>query len=303
MDPDNGRPGVGIERLRGTSVKIGIGIPNQVRDIDPTIIGPWAAQAEQAGFSTLGTVGRIAYPGVADTVALAVAVGATSRIGLFTGVLIAPPWPATLLAKELAGIDGASGGRLTLGLGLGPRPDDFVVDSLPMKGLGRRMDADLEVYRSVWAGEPVGGGTNPGVPAGTRQVPLMFGGAAPAALARMARHGLGYVGPSFPPAMVEPMFVAARAAWQEAGRDGQPKLTAVAYFAFDDYDTGRQNVYDYYSVSGHEVATLVADNNSYGADRVRETVKAFEELGVDELIFNPTVPDLNQIAKLADVVL
>ena len=283
-------------------MKIGIGIPHQIRDVDPTIIGPWAARAEQAGFSSLSTVGRIAYPAVADTVALAVAVGATSRIGLFTGVLLAPPWPAHLLAKEIAGIDGASGGRLTLGLGLGPRPDDFVVDALPMKGLGRRMDEGLEIFRSVWAGEPVGGGTNPAVPAGTRQVPLMFGGTAPAALARMARHGIGYVGPSLPPSMVAGMFDSARAAWKDAGRDGQPRLTAVAYFAFDDYETGRRNILDYYSVSG-DFATVVADHSPFGADRVRETVKGFEELGADELMLIPTVPDLAQITKLADVVL
>jgi alkanesulfonate monooxygenase SsuD/methylene tetrahydromethanopterin reductase-like flavin-dependent oxidoreductase (luciferase family) len=284
-------------------MKIGIGIPNQVRNVDASIIGPWAAQAERAGFSTLGTVGRIAYPGVADTVALAVAAGATSRIGLFSNVLLGPPWPAALLAKEIAGIDGASGGRLTLGLGLGNREDDFLVDGLPAKGLGKRMDADLEVYRSVWAGEPVGGGSNAAVPAGTRQVPLMFGGIAPAALARMARHGIGYVGASFPPAMVAPSFDGARAAWKEAGREGQPKLTAIAYFAFDDYETGRSNVYDYYSIAGDQIANLVADNTSFGADRVRETMKAFEELGADELIFNATVPELGQIDKLAEVVL
>jgi alkanesulfonate monooxygenase SsuD/methylene tetrahydromethanopterin reductase-like flavin-dependent oxidoreductase (luciferase family) len=284
-------------------VKIGIGIPNQVRNVDPKIVGPWASAAEEAGFSTLGTVGRIAYPGVADTVALAVAAGATSRIGLFSNVLLGPPWPAALLAKEIAGIDGASGGRLTLGLGIGGREDDFVVDGLPMKGLGKRMDADLEVYRSVWAGEPVGGGSNPAVPAGTRQVPLMFGGMAPAALARMAKHGLGYVGASVPPAMVAGTFDGARAAWKAAGRDGEPKLTAIAYFAFDDYATGRANVHDYYSANGDQIADLIADNVSFGVDRVRETVKAFEELGADELILNPTVPDLGQIAKLAEVVL
>lgn len=289
-------------------MKIGIGIPNQVRNVDARIIGPWAARAEEAGFSTLGTVGRIAYPGVADTVALAVAAGATSRIGLFSNVLLGPPWPATLLAKEIAGIDGASGGRLTLGLGLGNRDDDFTVDGLPMKGLGKRMDADLETYRSVWAGEPVGGGNNAAVPAGTRQVPLMFGGIAPAALARMARHGIGYVGASFPAAMIGPYFEAARTAWKDAGREGQPKLTAIAYFAFDNatgdgYDTGRGNVYDYYSVAGDQIASMVADNTSFGADRVRETMKAFEDLGADELIFNATVPDLDQITQLAEAVL
>src|SRR5436190_19882046 len=107
-------------------MKIGIGLPNQVRDMRPDVIPAWAAKAEEAGFSTLGTVGRIAYPGVMDTVALAAAAGATSRIGLISNVLLGTVWPPVLLAKEIAGIDGVSGRRLTLGLGIGGRPARLV---------------------------------------------------------------------------------------------------------------------------------------------------------------------------------
>ena len=139
-------------------MKIGIGLPNQVRGTRPTVIPDWAARAEQAGFSTLGTVGRIAYPGVMDTVALAAAAAATTSIGLFSNVMLGPVWPPVLLAKETAAIDEVSGGRLTLGLGVGIRPDDFVVDGLGVAGRGRRFDHDLEIYRDVWKGEPVGGG-------------------------------------------------------------------------------------------------------------------------------------------------
>src|SRR5256885_1732303 len=141
-------------------MKIGIGLPNQVRDVRPAVIPAWAARAEQAGFSTLGTVGRIAYPGGMDTVTLAAAAGATSTIGLTSNVMLATVWPATLLAKELAGIDGVSGGRLTIGFGIGGRPDDFVADGLGPKGLGKRIDRDLETYRAFWTGQPVGGGDN-----------------------------------------------------------------------------------------------------------------------------------------------
>src|SRR5581483_12439926 len=99
-------------------------------------------------------------PGVMDTVALAAAPGATTSIGLFPHVLLAPVWPPVLLAKETADIDAVSGGRLTLGLGVGIRPDDFVVDGLGSSGRGRRFDRDLAVYRDVWQGKPVGGGQN-----------------------------------------------------------------------------------------------------------------------------------------------
>ena len=283
-------------------MKIGVGLPNQVRDVTPRVIPEWARRAEQAGFSTLGTIGRIAYPGVMDTVALAAAAGATERIGLLSNVLLGTVWPAALLAKEIAGIDGVSGNRLTLGIGIGARPDDFLVDGLGPTGLGKRMDACLETYRSVWRGERIGGGDNAGVPSGTREVPLLFGGVAPAALGRMARWGEGYIGR---PQLVETVagaFEQARTAWADNGRPGEPRLVALAYFALGDPDQGRAKVHDYYSERGEMAATFAATVRTT-TDELRQAVKDFASIGADELVFNPATHNLDDIAALADAVL
>jgi alkanesulfonate monooxygenase SsuD/methylene tetrahydromethanopterin reductase-like flavin-dependent oxidoreductase (luciferase family) len=282
-------------------MKIGIGLPNQVRDVRPAIIPEWAAEAERAGFSTLGTIGRVAYPGVMDTVALAAAAGATSTIGLLSNVLLAPVWPAALLAKEAAGIDGISGGRLTLGLAVGARPDDFVADGHGIRGRGERFERDLRVYRDVWSGHPVG--DNPAVPRGTREVPLLFGASAPAAYERMARWGQGYIAPSVLPGRAAAAFGQARDAWRRAGRDGSPRLVAIAYFAFGDVEAGRGNVRDYYRNFGDEVASAIAAGARGGAAAVKEAVAAFGDLGADELIFNPGLDDLNEVRRLAETVL
>jgi alkanesulfonate monooxygenase SsuD/methylene tetrahydromethanopterin reductase-like flavin-dependent oxidoreductase (luciferase family) len=284
-------------------MKIGIGLPNQVRDVRPTVIPQWAAAAEEAGFSTLGTVGRVAYPGVMDTVALAAAAGATSRIGLLSNVLVATVWPAALLAKEAAGIDGISGGRLTLGVGVGIRTDDFVADAHGPENRGKRFDRDLEVYREIWQGKPVGGGSNPAVTPGTREIPMLFGAIAPAAFERMARWGQGYIGASFPPEMVAGAFDTAREAWRKAGREGSPRLVAIAYYALGDAKQGREKIYDYYSVGGDEIASMVASGVRDSAEAVREAVKAFGDLGADELIFNPATDDIDDVSRLAEIVL
>src|SRR3954452_22403485 len=81
----------------GFAVKIGIGLPNQVRDVEPTVIPQWARLAEEAGVSTLGTVGRIASPGVMAPVALAGAAAVTSRIGLISTVMLTGVWPPALI--------------------------------------------------------------------------------------------------------------------------------------------------------------------------------------------------------------
>lgn len=282
-------------------MEIGIGLPNQIRDVDPAVIPAWASHEERAGFSTVGTVGRIAYPGVMDTVALAAAAGATSTIGLLTGVLLGPVWPATLLAKEIASIDGVSGGRLTLGIGVGGREDDFVADGYGIRARGRRLDHDLTIYRDVWRGKNVGGDRNPAVPQGTREVPLMFGAGSPLALARMARWGQGYIGPSYPPPMAARRFEAARAAWQNAGRDGSPRLVSLMHFSLGDTAVGRSNLFDYHRLARDHV-DVVVDGLADTADKVRVAVKQYDELGVDEVIFSPATDDLSDVARLAEVV-
>jgi alkanesulfonate monooxygenase SsuD/methylene tetrahydromethanopterin reductase-like flavin-dependent oxidoreductase (luciferase family) len=282
-------------------VKIGIGLPNQVRNVRASVIPTWAAQAEQAGFSTLGTVGRIAYPGVMDTVALAAAAGATSSIGLMSSVVLGPVWPAALLAKEIASIDGVSGGRLTLGISVGIREDDFVVDGLSAKGRGKRFDQDLETYRKVWRGETVGG-LNAAVPDGTRQVPMLFGAASPVAFARMATWGEGYIGPAISTAMVGWAFDAARKAWQDGGREGSPRLVGSIYFSLGDPEKGRSDIYHYYSALP-DFLGMVVDGIRTTPDQVRQAVREYEELGVDEVMLNAGTDDLDEIARLAEIVL
>jgi alkanesulfonate monooxygenase SsuD/methylene tetrahydromethanopterin reductase-like flavin-dependent oxidoreductase (luciferase family) len=283
-------------------MKIGIGIPNQVRDIDPTHIPEWASRAEAAGFSALGTVGRFAYPGVADSVTLAAAAAVTSSIELISNVLLAPTWPAELLAKELAGIDGISGHRLTIGLGIGGRADDFVSEGLASAARGKRVDRDLEIYRDVWAGNLVGGGPNPAVTSHARQVPMLFGGSTGIPMARMAKWGTGYIGGSMPASMVAEAFDGARAAWKDAGREGEPRLVAIAYYVVNDPDKGRANVHDYYSFLGDETADFITSAAAVGPDGIKDAIKAFEEIGADDLIFNPTVDDLDEIGRLAELV-
>ncbi|MEU6341033.1 LLM class flavin-dependent oxidoreductase [Streptomyces sp. NPDC046977] len=285
-------------------MKIGIGLPNQVRDVPPAVVPAWAAQAERAGFSSLGSVGRLSYPGVLDTVALAAAAGATRTIGLISSIMIGAVWPPVLLAKEVAGIDGVSGGRFTLGLGLGGRTDDFLSEDANPRGRAARMESDIEEYRRIWRGETPPGAASPLVPAGTRaDIPILLGGQNPKAYRRAARIADGFIGASTGPAAVAEGFEAVRTAWREVGRAGSPRLMALAYYAIGDPDTGRANVYAYYSSGGEEMASAAAAGVNCGADAIGSTVRAFAGIGTDELLLVPTLADPGEVARLADAVL
>src|SRR6201997_2303579 len=138
-------------------VDIGIGLPNTVAGTEGRTLVDWARQAEEAGVSTLGTIGRLVYPNYEELIALAAAAAVTSRIRLTTGVLLAPLYENhALFAKQAASLDRLSGGRLVLGLGLGGRDDDYDASALPTTGKGRRFDQQLTELKRIWSGERYG---------------------------------------------------------------------------------------------------------------------------------------------------
>src|SRR5687768_8981416 len=114
---------------------IGIGLPNTLPVAGPDLVA-WARRAEERGFSSLATIDRIVYPSYDSLTALAAAAGATSRIRLFPDILLTPVYPPVWLAKATASLDALSGGRLTLGLGVGGRGDDFAAMDRPMQRRG-----------------------------------------------------------------------------------------------------------------------------------------------------------------------
>ena len=106
-------------------MQIGIGLPSAIRGVESGLILDWAKRADAGPFSSLGTIDRIVYPSFEPLVSLAAVAAVTQRIGLMTTVLLAPTRNAGILAKQAATLDALSGGRLTLGLGVGRREDDF----------------------------------------------------------------------------------------------------------------------------------------------------------------------------------
>ena len=106
-------------------MEIGIGLPNAVAGTEGRALVEWARRAEDAGFSSLGTIDRVVYPNYESLIALAAAAAVTERIRLLTSVLLAPLRPTPLLAKQAMSVDNISGGRLELALAVGGREDAF----------------------------------------------------------------------------------------------------------------------------------------------------------------------------------
>jgi alkanesulfonate monooxygenase SsuD/methylene tetrahydromethanopterin reductase-like flavin-dependent oxidoreductase (luciferase family) len=136
---------------------IGIGLPSTIPGIPGRLILDWATAAERAGFSTLGTIDRVVYGNFETIPTLAAAAAVTERIGLTSAILIAPyRGNGALLAKQLASVDGISAGRLSVGIAVGGRTDDYEATGSPFQERGRVFDRQLAELRAVWAAEPRG---------------------------------------------------------------------------------------------------------------------------------------------------
>ena len=285
---------------------VGIGIPNTIRGTTGAQLLDWAKRAEAAGFSTLASIGAVSYPSYEELTLFAAAGVVTERIKFLTNVLIAPARSAAELAKQASTVDQLTGGRLTLGLGAGWRPGDLSLTGRDFATRGSAFDALLEELPRAWAGELLQPDTRPVAPPPIQPtIPLMIGGVTEAAVQRVAKHGVGWTAGGMPPDAVAAFGERVRGAWHEAGRQGEPRIVIVAlvYFGLGDTEAeSHENVYHYYEPMGPETAEMIAGSVLRSAEAIRGALQAFEAVGVDELILDPSVSDPAQVELLANVV-
>src|SRR4029453_10277371 len=109
-------------------MRVGVWMPNAMPfGLERGFFLDWVRLADAAGFETLSTVDRPTYAMWNPLVSLAAAAAVTEQIRLATVTLPLPNRNEVLVAKQAAVIDQLSGGRLTLGVALGSRPDDYEV--------------------------------------------------------------------------------------------------------------------------------------------------------------------------------
>ncbi|MGH3394314.1 MAG: LLM class flavin-dependent oxidoreductase, partial [Streptosporangiaceae bacterium] len=214
-------------------MNIGLGLPIS----DPAVLLDWARRADAGPFTTLGLLDRLVYDNPEPLVTLAALAAVTTRIRVQTEVLLAPLRQPALLAKQAATLDRLSGGRLTLGLGVGDarRRDDFAAAGTDPRTRGRRLDEQLAIMRRIWSGQPYEAGPIGPAPARPGGPEVLFGGFRPAALERVARWGDGFLAAA-PPAWAGNLFRAVEQAWLAAGRAGRPKIVAQVNVALGSPD-------------------------------------------------------------------
>ncbi|MCH6556195.1 MAG: LLM class flavin-dependent oxidoreductase [Chloroflexi bacterium] len=190
-----------------------------------------AARIEELGYDSVWTSEHIFFyfPTSDALTTLAAAAALTSRIRLGTAVLLLPLRPAALAAKEITSVDVISGGRLTLGIGVGGEyPKEFQAVGVPVKERGPRTDEAIQLLRKLWTEDNVSfdgrftvldGVTLQPKPAQRGGPPLWIAGRSQAAIRRAGRLGDGYLPYLFSPERFRDSLAQVRQVAEEAGRD------------------------------------------------------------------------------------
>lgn len=280
-------------------MNVGIGLPNAIPSTPAPLLLEWATRAEAGPFTSVGVVDRLNYPCHEPMTTLAAAAAVTERVRLATTVVIGPLRNTTLLGTEAASVDALSNGRLTLGLAVGARKDDYALAHVSTKDRGERLSRQLVELRAAWVD-----GNGSAQPRSDSGPVLLVGGASDAAFARAARHADGYVHGGGPPRLFARAAEKALVAWEDAGRPGRPKLWAQGYFALGneaEVERGRNYMLDYYGFTG-PFAQRIAEGLLTTPQAVSQFVRGYAEAGCDELVLFPAVGQLDQIDRLAEVV-
>lgn len=291
------------------TMDVGIALPSMVSTLDRDRILAWMRGADAGPFSVLGVGERIGYPNQEMMTTLAAAAAVTERIGIEATVSVTPMHAAVLVAKQAATIDVISGGRFTLGVGVGGRDDDYRLLDASFDRRHARLDEQVATMRRVWRGEaPFDGGT----PVGPRPVQrggpkVLTASMGPKSMARAAHWADGLVG--FDVAgdarAIGSTFRAFEAAWADAGREGRPIVQSSCWFGLtpDAPERVPEYAYRYLRIFGDDAARVMAGMcRATSTEVVRELVVALGDEGCDELILVATTADLDDLARAADLV-
>jgi probable F420-dependent oxidoreductase len=224
-------------------VRVGVIYPHTEYPADPVAIRDYAQAAESLGYAHIGADDHVIGPDpdrpggwtewvtnttpfVEPFVLFSFMAGVTSRLEFSTCVLLLPQRQTVLVAKQAAGLDQLSGGRLRLGLGVGWNEIEYQSLGEDFRTRGRRLDEQVSVLRALWTSSSVSfDGSWHSIPnAGIsplpvqRPIPLWFGGDSPVAVRRAARVGDGWMPLFGSPAAAASALAVLDASLDENGR-------------------------------------------------------------------------------------
>lgn len=287
-------------------------MPVMEPDLDRATLKSWAQLVDGGPFSSLCWGERIAFDNPESLTLLGALAAWTDRVRLVTTVVIPQLHDPVMLAKQLATGDLLSDGRLTVGIGVGGRHEDYLaVGADPATQTMRQMAERVAIMRRVWAGEKL---TDSTLPVGPPPVQpggpeLQVGTLGPKTIRSAASWADGVAGTTLDLAMDKQseLFDVARDAWLQAGK-AAPHLATSFWFALGDGEAPRAQVHRhlrrYMNWIPSEFVDAMAPTTGFAGttEDLRDVLQRFADIGTDEVHLIPTSSDIDQVRQAAEVV-
>jgi alkanesulfonate monooxygenase SsuD/methylene tetrahydromethanopterin reductase-like flavin-dependent oxidoreductase (luciferase family) len=220
-----------------------------------------------------------------------------------TSILLLPLYPPAIVAKQVADLDRATGGRLILGVGVGGEyPQEFRACGVPVQERGRRTDEAIPLIRRLWSAEEISHDgpfypmsqvrihPAPAQPAGP---PIVVAGRKDPAMRRAAGLGDGWMPYLYSSRRYAASVERIRSLAAEAGRD----LAGFEWYAFvfvnidPDGDKAREGAVQTMGGNYNQDFRAMVDHVAAAGTpaEVREKLQAFVDAGARHFIFMPAV--------------
>ncbi len=287
-------------------------MPVMEPDLDASVLRRWAQAIDSGPFSSLCWGERIAFGNPEALTLLGALAAWTQRVPLITTVVVPQLHDPVLLAKSLATGDMLCGGRLTVGVGVGGRHEDYLaVGADPSTQTMREMAQRVDIMKRVWEGEKI---TESVVPVGPPTVHqggprLLVGTIGPKTLRSAApwADGLAGITLDLDVAKQDELFEVGRTAWAQAGKP-TPHLATSFWFALGDPADSRAQIHRHLRhymnwIPGEFVDAMAPHTGFAGTeDELADVLGQFAAIGTSEIHLIPTSTDLDQLRRVADVV-
>ena len=300
-------------------VSWGISIPQVFFDgpIDMPLIERWTKKAETLGFESLWTQEAItgAVPILEPVTLLSYLAAITEKVRLGTSVIVAPLRNPIQLAKSLGSLDHMSGGRLTVGLGLGGNLNDIPPFGFSGEKRVRRFTETIEVMKALWTqseahfqGEfwQLDGLKMEPKPLQSPHPPIWLGARHVNALKRAVRHGDGWMGAG---SSTTNSFLTAvdqtRMYLEEADRDPASfTISKRVYVAVDnDEDRAEARLEEWFG-KRYGNADLGSQVSVWGStQKITEELAKITQGGAEMVLINPAFDDMEHLDALMEEVI
>jgi len=261
------------------------------------------AQLEELSIDSLWTGGHVAAvnPSTEALTSLGRLSAATERVEVGTSILLLPLYAPAIVAKQIADLDNATGGRVVLGVGVGGEyPQEFRACQVPIQERGRRTDEAIGLIRRLWTAEEI---THEGpfyamenvkvhpAPAQPGGPPIVVAGRKEPAMRRAARLGDGWMPYLYSPRRYAASVETIRAVAADAGRD----LSDFGWYAWifvnvdADGDRARDGAARTMGGSYRQDFTQMVDGVAAAGTpaEVQQKLEAFVEADARHFIFMP----------------